>query len=120
MSPASYRAAPPRVGTGQDYGTRPKSPNRSDPVELVALARRPTSLSALVLVCTLKPSPAESSSQLLGEQLLRELEKHEVTGEVIRIADHKIKFGVEIDEGDGDEWPDIRKRLMASQILVLA
>jgi multimeric flavodoxin WrbA len=79
-----------------------------------------TDLRALVLVCTLKPSPADSSSSLLGTQLLRELERHGVTGEVVRVVDHRVSFGVTTDEGDGDEWPLLREKMLASDILVLA
>jgi multimeric flavodoxin WrbA len=78
------------------------------------------SLHALVLVCTLKPSPADSSSMLLGRQVLERLEEEGVTGEVVRVADHDIRFGVSTDEGDGDVWPEIRAKLLASEILVLA
>ena len=77
-------------------------------------------LRALVLVCTLKPSPAPSSSQLLGEQVLSALEEEGVTGEVVRVVDHDVKFGVSTDEGDGDAWPAIRSRMLASDILVIA
>ena len=79
-----------------------------------------TSLRALVLVCTLKPSPAESSSQLLGQQVLAALEGNGVTGEVVRVVDHDVRFGVGTDEGDGDEWPTIREKMLASDILVIA
>lgn len=79
-----------------------------------------TDLRALVLVCTLKASPADSSSSLLGTQLLRELERHDVTGEVVRVVDHDVRFGVSTDEGDGDEWPAIREKMLASDILVIA
>jgi multimeric flavodoxin WrbA len=48
-----------------------------------------------------------------------ELEKHEVElVETIRIADHDIKPGVTSDEGEGDEWPDIRRRILAADILI--
>jgi multimeric flavodoxin WrbA len=77
-------------------------------------------LRALVLVCTLKPSPAPSSSQLLGEQVLRALEEEGATGEVVRVVDHDVKFGVSTDEGDGDAWPDLRAKMLASDILVIA
>lgn len=36
------------------------------------------------------------------------------------MVDHDVKFGVTADEGDGDEWPDIRTHLLAADILVLA
>lgn len=77
-------------------------------------------LRALVLVCALKPSPAPSSSELIGRQLLDELGTHGVTGEVIRVADHDVRFGVSTDEGDGDAWPGIRARILAADVLVLA
>jgi multimeric flavodoxin WrbA len=76
-------------------------------------------LTALALVCTLKASPAESSSQLLAKQLLDELATHDVTGTAIRLADFDIKPGVEVDEGDGDEWPRIREQVLASDILLI-
>lgn len=82
--------------------------------------RRMTDLRALVLVCTLKPSPAESSSSLLGSQVLRALEPHGVTGEVVRVVDHDVRFGVTTDEGDGDEWPALREKMLAADILVVA
>lgn len=78
------------------------------------------SLRALVLVCTLKPSPAESSSQLLAEQVLEELGTHGVTGEIIRVVDHDVRFGVTPDEGDGDGWPGIRAKMLDADILVIA
>ena len=77
-------------------------------------------LRALVLVCSLKPSPAPSSSELLGRQVLEQLEQYGVTGEVVRVVDHDVKFGVTTDEGGGDAWPAIRRTLLSSDILVLA
>ncbi|MBD7956225.1 NAD(P)H-dependent oxidoreductase [Microbacterium sp. Sa4CUA7] len=77
-------------------------------------------LRALVLNCTLKPSPAESSSQLLAQQVLDALASHDVQGESIRVVDHDVKPGVEADMGDGDEWPTIRGRVLAADILVFA
>jgi multimeric flavodoxin WrbA len=79
-----------------------------------------TDIRALVLVCTLKPSPAESSSHLIGTQVLRELESFGASGEVVRVADHTIKFGVSTDEGDGDEWPALREKMLDADILVIA
>jgi multimeric flavodoxin WrbA len=79
-----------------------------------------TDLRALVLACTLKPSPAESSSVLLGTQVLDALERNGVTGELVRVADHDVRFGVTTDEGDGDEWPALRQQVLDADILVLA
>ncbi|HEU5107062.1 MAG TPA: NAD(P)H-dependent oxidoreductase [Micromonosporaceae bacterium] len=77
-------------------------------------------LRALALCCTLKSSPGESSSELLAREVLAELANHDVDGEVVRVIDHGVKFGVTIDEGDGDGWPAIRAKLMESQILLVA
>ncbi|WP_029290927.1 flavodoxin family protein [Cellulomonas sp. HZM] len=77
-------------------------------------------LSALVLVGTLTPSPARSSSELLGRQVLDALAEHDVTGEVVRLVDHDVRPGVQVDMGDGDAWPAIRAKVLAADILVLA
>jgi multimeric flavodoxin WrbA len=77
-------------------------------------------LRALALACTLKPSPAESSTVLLASQTLEQLESHGVTGELVRVADHDVRFGVSTDEGDGDAWPALREKVMNADILVLA
>jgi multimeric flavodoxin WrbA len=77
-------------------------------------------LRALALVCSLKPSPAPSSSELMARQVLEQLAKHGVTGDVVRVVDHDVKPGVEIDMGEGDAWPDIRARLMDADVVVVA
>ena len=77
-------------------------------------------LTALALACTLKSSPDESSSVLLGQQVLDALASHGVTGELVRVVDHDVKFGVTTDEGDGDQWPEIRQKMLAADILVIA
>lgn len=77
-------------------------------------------LGSLVLVCTLRRSPSESSSELLGRQVLAELDKLDAPGETVRVVDHDVRFGVSTDEGDGDGWPAIRRRLLAADILVIA
>lgn len=79
-----------------------------------------STLKAVALVCSLKRSPAPSSSEKLGRELLAALAEHDVTGDVIRIVDKNVKFGVSIDEGDGDGWPAIRAKIVAADILVLA
>lgn len=77
-------------------------------------------LSALALICSLKPSPAPSSTELLAGQVLAQLETHGVPGSKIRVVDHDVKPGVEGDMGDGDEWPVIRDAIRKADILVVA
>ena len=77
-------------------------------------------LKATALVCTLSPSPKKSSSDLIAREVLEELEKYEVEGNVFRVVDHTVKFGVEKDMGDGDEWPKIREAIVASDIVLIS
>ncbi len=77
-------------------------------------------LTALALVCTLKPSPQESSTELIASQVLESLAKHGVTGSSVRVVDHDVKPGVDKDMGDGDAWPGIRQQVVDADILVLA
>ena len=76
-------------------------------------------LTALAISCTLKPSPAESSTDLLGSQILSALAEHGVTGELVRAVDHVISPGVEADMGGDDQWPTLREKVHAADILVL-
>src|SRR5690606_15542009 len=77
-------------------------------------------LSAIALVCTLSPSPAESSTELLARQVLDALAQHDVSGELVRVVDHDVKPGVMKDMGEGDEWPKIRERILAADVVVFA
>ncbi|MFJ2401135.1 flavodoxin family protein [Streptomyces xanthochromogenes] len=77
-------------------------------------------LRAVALVCTLSPSPARSSSQLLAEQTMAALADHGVSGKVIRVVDHDVKPGVGVDMGDGDAWPGIRHTILGADILVIS
>ena len=79
-----------------------------------------TNLHALALVCTLKKSPDPSSSQLLAEQVLEQLTEHDCSGEIVRVADEGIAFGVSTDEGDGDGWPALREKVLAADIVLVA
>lgn len=78
------------------------------------------SLHALALVCTLRKSPAPSSSQRLAEEVLAALAENGASTELIRVVDHDVRFGVSTDEGPGDGWPSIRERVLAADIVVLA
>ena len=78
------------------------------------------SLRALVLNCTLKPSPAESSSDLLATEIVAALAELDVKAEIVRVVDRDVRFGVSTDEGDGDGWPGIREQMLASDILLIA
>jgi multimeric flavodoxin WrbA len=76
-------------------------------------------LTAVALNCTLKSGDAPSSSEKLLGEVLQELGKHGVTGEVVRVADLDIKPGVTSDEGSGDEWPTLRQKIVDADILII-
>ncbi|MGW0247244.1 flavodoxin family protein [Nocardia goodfellowii] len=76
--------------------------------------------TALALVCTLQKSPAESSSQLIARHALDALADSDVKGEILRVVDYDVHPGVSADEGDGDQWPEIRKRILAADIVLVA
>lgn len=77
------------------------------------------SLRTLALNCTLKPGDQPSSSELMATQFLDALRTAGAEGEVVRVVDHDVRPGVEADMGDGDEWPRIRDKVLAADILVL-
>ncbi len=76
---------------------------------------------AIALNCSLKASGGPpSSTDAMIAHIMAELESRGVErGETIRLADHDIKPGVRSDEGEGDAWPDIRRRVLEADILVL-
>lgn len=80
----------------------------------------PERLRALALVCTLKPSPAPSSSQVMAEQVLSALAEHEVITDLARVVDYDVAPGVDVDLGDGDQWPELRQRMLGADVLILA
>ncbi|KRB49265.1 flavodoxin [Rhizobium sp. Root708] len=77
-------------------------------------------LKAIALNATLNRTDASASSteRMLG-LVLEALEQYGVSHEIVRLADFNIMPGVTSDEGEGDDWPAIRKKLLAADILVL-
>lgn len=79
-----------------------------------------TNTRVLALNCTLKPSPGESSTDVIVDQLLEEFTSHGAVGETIRVVDYDVKPGVEADMGHGDQWPQILERIYEADVLVFA
>ena len=73
------------------------------------------------LNCSLKSSKAKenSSTDVLLRQVFDALAEHGAAGDFVRAADYNIKPGVKSDEGKGDDWPDLLRRLLAADILVI-
>jgi multimeric flavodoxin WrbA len=77
-------------------------------------------LKAIAINCSLKHEGGEpSSTDAMIRLIASELSKHDVAlRETIRIADHDILPGVTSDEGKGDAWPEIRRRILDHDILI--
>ena len=77
-------------------------------------------LTCVAITCSLKPSPTASSTEKIADQLLDELRSLGATGESIRAVDYAIAPGVQTDMGEGDEWPKLREKVLAADIVILA
>jgi multimeric flavodoxin WrbA len=76
-------------------------------------------LKAVAFNCTLKRGNEPSSTELLLNQIIEAMKKFGVKSELIRIVDQDIKPGVTSDEGSGDAWPALRKKVLDAQIFLL-
>jgi multimeric flavodoxin WrbA len=78
-------------------------------------------MRAICLNCTLKRSPEPSNTESLARVVLDALREEGVDTDMIRLVDHVIEPGV-VSEAvtERDEWPAIRERILAAEILVVA
>ncbi len=83
-----------------------------------------SNLKALFINCTLTKSPEKSHTQLLVDASANIMREQGVEVDMVRAVDHDIAPGVYPDmrkKGwDKDEWPELFKRVMKADILVLA
>lgn len=78
-------------------------------------------LQALTLNCSLKrtdPARPSSTARLLGE-LEAEWRQLGLATETLRVVDLHVLPGVTSDEGPGDAWPAVRRKIMDADILVI-
>ncbi len=78
-------------------------------------------LTAIALNCSLKASGDEESSSTdkMIALITGELAKRDVHfAGTTRVADYNVKPGVSSDEGQGDDWPQLRDRILAADILI--
>ncbi len=78
-------------------------------------------LKAIALNCTLKPSGEKASStDKMIDLIATALRDQNVSvSKTIRIADFNVKPGVTSDEGEGDDWPELRQKILDHDILIL-
>lgn len=81
-------------------------------------------LKAIYINGTLTKSPEKSHTDILIDVSRKIMEKHGVEVEVIRAVDHNIAPGIYEDMTehgwDKDEWPEIYKKVVEADILILA
>ncbi|MDX5506180.1 MAG: NAD(P)H-dependent oxidoreductase [Bacteroidota bacterium] len=80
-------------------------------------------LSAIFINCTLKRSPRLSHTEGLMKVSMDLMQKNGMEVEMIRAVDHHIATGIQPDmreEGESeDEWPEIMKKVLRANILVI-
>lgn len=80
-------------------------------------------LQAVIINCTLKPSPAPSNTQGLLDRAMAIFKGTGVAVDEIRAVDHDLPPGVYPDMRDHgfetDEWPVLFERVMAANIVVI-
>jgi multimeric flavodoxin WrbA len=81
-----------------------------------------TGLKALFINCSIKKDKSKSHTQLLIDKAAYIMSTEGVAVEQIYALDHKIAFGMIKDgkeEGLEDEWPNIQKKIMSADILII-
>ncbi|KIL48706.1 flavodoxin family protein [Jeotgalibacillus campisalis] len=76
-------------------------------------------MHALFLNGSLKPSSEDSNTDALIRKVINYYEDMGITSEVIRLADYTIAPGVEVDMGNGDQWPEIFEKVKNADIVIL-
>ncbi len=79
-----------------------------------------TDLTAFALICSLTPSPEPSSSELMARHILDRFTERGITTSSARVVDHNVAPGVQVDMGNGDEWPALHEKILAADIFVLS
>lgn len=75
----------------------------------------PARLTAIAINCSLSASGRASSTDAMLGVLAEHFAAHDVdVGKPVRIAAHKVKWGVTSDEGPDDDWPAIREQILAA------
>lgn len=76
-------------------------------------------MKATILLGTLKKSGL-SNTETLCEFLSGRMEREGIRSETIKLVERKVLPGTYSDVGEGDEWPNILRRVLDSEIIILA
>lgn len=76
-------------------------------------------MKATILLGTLKKSGL-SNTETLCEFLSGRMEREGIRCETVKLVEHEILPGTYSDMGEGDEWPNILRRVLDSEVIILA
>lgn len=85
-----------------------------------SLLHKGNTLKAIFLLATLKSSKEFSHTETLCKLLISKLEALGVQSEIVWLADHTIRPGIETVLSKPDAWPKILKRVLKSDIVIFA
>lgn len=79
-------------------------------------------LNVLVLNASLKHKndTEPSNTEELAQLVLENMAEHNVTSEIVRLADLNLPVGLNFKESDDDEWPGVVKKIKAADIIIFA
>ena len=75
-------------------------------------------MKALFINCTLKRSPGFSNTGALAGRAAAQLREQGIETEIIRLNDYQVLTGNSLDEGNGDEWPQILEKIKACHMVI--
>jgi multimeric flavodoxin WrbA len=76
-------------------------------------------LTAVLLDCSLAPSPQPSGIEALMRRVVEFYDRLGMVTETVRVADCAVRVGLASDEGDRDGWPLILAKITAANVVVL-
>ncbi|GGB81216.1 flavodoxin family protein [Staphylococcus nepalensis] len=76
-------------------------------------------LNAIILNGSLKHGDEGSNTEALAKEVIEIYQKENVNSEIIRLSDYHISYGISDDMGEGDEWPEILKKIANADILII-
>lgn len=76
-------------------------------------------LNAIILNGSLKHGDEGSNTEALAKEVIEIYQKENVNSEIIRLSDYHISYGIADDMGEGDEWPEILKKIANADILII-
>ena len=80
-------------------------------------------LKAIFLLATLKHKRSGqefSHTETLSDVVIECLRQYNVKSEIVRLVEYDIPAGTRSNMGKGDDWPEIQKRILSSDIVVFA